>query len=91
MKYCRQEDVVARRAAGEHLLVPIHGCARSVFTLNESGRLLWDLIEKPCTEEALTRLLVARFRIPAATAARDVRNFLAEMVRLGLAQACDPG
>jgi hypothetical protein len=87
MKYSRQVDVVARSAAGEHLLVPIHGCVSSVYTLNDSGLLLWDLIEQPRTEDELAGALVARFRIPAATAARDVRDFLADMVRLGLAQA----
>jgi|LAHT01.1.fsa_nt_gb hypothetical protein len=87
MRYCRKEDVVARSAAGEHLLVPIHGCTSSVYILNDSGRLLWGLIGKPRTEDELASALAERFRIPRATATRDVRAFLEDMVRMGLAQA----
>ncbi len=89
MKYLRKEDVVARSAAGEHLLVPIHCCSRSLYTLNDSGLLLWDLIDKPRTEDDLAGALAAKFDLPRVTALRDVRVFLADMVRLGLARALD--
>lgn len=85
MKYCRKENVVARSVAGEHLLVPVHDCTRSVYTLNGTGCRLWDLIGSPCTEDELTEALVEQYRIPRETAQRDVCAFLDDMVQMGLA------
>ncbi len=85
MKYCRKEDVVARSVAGEHLLVPVHDCTRSVYTLNDAGCRLWDLIGSPRTEDELAGVLAEQYHIPHETAQRDVRAFLDDMVRMGLA------
>ena len=86
MKYRRKPDVVARSVAGENLLVPVHGCTRSVYTLNAAGRRLWDLIALPRTEDELAGNLVERYRISREAARHDVRAFLADMVRMGLAE-----
>jgi hypothetical protein len=86
MKYLRKEDVLMRTVAGANLLVPVHECTRSVYTLNDAGCLLWDLIELPHTEDELATALVEQYRIPRETARHDVRVFLDDMVRMGLAQ-----
>jgi len=85
MKYCRKEDVVARSVAGANLLVPVHGCTRSVYTLNDAGRRLWDLIGLPHTEDELAEALAEQYHIPHETARNDVKAFLGDMVRMGLA------
>jgi hypothetical protein len=85
MKYLRKEDVVARSVAGAHLLVPVHGCTRSVYTLNAAGCRLWELIALPRTADELAGALVEEYRIPREAARDDVRTFLADMVRMGLA------
>jgi hypothetical protein len=86
MKYRRKEDVVARSVAGANLLVPVHGCTRSVYTLNGAGYRLWDLIASPRTEDELAGALVEQYCIPLETARHDVRAFLDDMVRMGLAE-----
>lgn len=85
MNYCRKQDVVARFVAGAHLLVPIHTCTRSIYTLNVAGCQLWDLIETPRTAEELTTALVERYHITQTMAQQDVKIFLDDMVRMGLA------
>jgi hypothetical protein len=84
MKYCRQEDVVVRSVAGAHLLVPIHTCTHSVYTLNGTGRQLWELIETPRTEEELSNSLIADYQISQEMARHDVNLFLTDMVKMGL-------
>ena len=85
MKYRRKEDVVARSVAGANLLVPVHECTRTVYTLNNAGCRLWDLLAAPRTADELAGSLVEQYRIPRETARLDVRTFLDDMVRMGLA------
>lgn len=89
MKYRRKENVVARSVAGAHLLVPVHGCTRSVFTLNAVGCRLWEWIAEPRTEDDLAIALAEQYGISSETARHDVQAFLGDMVRLELAEAQD--
>ena len=52
--------------------------------LNESGRLLWRLLEKGCTEAELSAALCAEFEVAAETACADVRGFVAVLQRRGV-------
>ncbi len=83
-KYARKEDVLTRIVAGAALLVPVHGCTRSVYTLNDTGRRLWDCIATPQSEADLAAMLVEHYRIPIEAARNDVGSFLDDMVRLSL-------
>ncbi len=82
--YSRKQDVVARSVAGAHLLVPVHACTRSVYTLNDTGRRLWDLLESPRTGDDLAAALAEQFGIPDETARNDVQAFLNDMLRMNL-------
>mgnify|MGYP001344891691 CR=1 FL=1 len=86
MKYCRKEEVVARSVAGANLLVPIHDCTRSVYTLNATGCRLWEWMGSPRTEEELAESLAEHYHIPGVTAQHDVHAFLDDMVQMGLAE-----
>ncbi len=83
--FCRKKDVVARSVAGAHLLVPVHACTRSVYTLNATGCRLWELMALPRTEYELAGTLAKEYRIPRETARQDVQVFMNEMVRMNLA------
>jgi len=84
MQYQRKEAVVARSVAGENLLIPVHGCTSSVYTLNATGCRLWDLLEQARTEDELADALAGKYRIAREEARRDVATFLGEMLRMGL-------
>ena len=84
MKFTQKSEVVARQVAGANLLVPVHGCTKSVYTLNEAGARLWECVAKPRTESELEEHLVEQYNITHETARRDVEGFLADMVRLNL-------
>lgn len=84
MLYQRKQDVAARSVAGENLLIPVHGCTRSVYTLNPTGCYLWDLLEEARSEDALAEALVRKHAISRETAIQDVTAFLQELTRMGL-------
>ena len=84
MRYQRKADVVARSVAGEHVLIPVHGCTTSVYTLNPAACLLWELLAQPQREAELMRALVDRYQIEPEAARRDVAGFLADLTRMGL-------
>ena len=84
MKYQRQADIVARSVAGENLLIPVHGCTRSVYTLNPTGCRLWDLLEQIRTADELAEALVDHYSISRAAAQQDVARFLEDLTRMGL-------
>ncbi len=85
MKYQRREKVVLRTVAGASLLVPVHGCTSSIYTLNDAGVRLWALIAVPQTENELAESLGEQYNISREIALRDVKAFLADMVRMDLA------
>jgi hypothetical protein len=84
MKYSRNKDIVARSVAGEHLLVPVKGCTKKLYTLNKVGSQLWELIETSKTELELVDALVERYQISPETALKDVQLYLDELVRMEL-------
>jgi hypothetical protein len=84
MRYQRKQDVVARTVAGEHILIPVQGCTRSVYTLNPTGCHLWDLLGEEKSADDLADALVGRHAIPRETACHDVAAFLQELSRMGL-------
>lgn len=84
MLYLRKEDILSRAVAGATLLIPVHGCTQSLYTLNDTGRRLWELIETPQSEDDLVEALVELYPISTETARQDVKKFLNDMLRLNL-------
>lgn len=46
------------------------------ITLNETGRFLWDKLEKDTDENALVSALLEEYEVDGATAEKDVKAFL---------------
>ena len=83
-QYIRKSGIAVRGVADTRLLIPLKGNVDSVYTLNKSGCLLWDALEKPLGEKQLAGLLKLQFAISEGDAVRDVAAFLADMQRLEL-------
>ena len=74
-----KKDYVARKV-GETDIVVATGKAVKEFngysTLNETGRFLWDKLEKDTDENALVSALLEEYEVDGATAEKDVKAFL---------------
>lgn len=68
-----------REVAGESIVIPIGEAAyhlSGLIALNESGKLLFQLLQTERTEAELTKALLDTYDVDPATAASDVAEFL---------------
>lgn len=85
--YARTRGVIARRIAGETILVPVTRRAQDMglFTLNEVGSFVWERLDGTRGPAALAREVTDAFDVDGATARRDVDAFVALLVGAGCA------
>ena len=86
----RATGVIARRVAGEMVLVPVAARASDpefksarLYVLNETGEYLWSLLDTPRSTEELARNLTLVFETTADRAHSDVDLFLAALRDIG--------
>ncbi len=89
----RSQSVVARVVGGETLIVPIRGNVgdlASIYSLNGTGSLIWKLLERPRPLSELVTAVSREYEVGAELSGRDVRNFIGEMVSVGLVDFSRP-
>jgi Coenzyme PQQ synthesis protein D (PqqD) len=87
-RVCRQEGVVLRHVAGEHMLVP--SVSRevdldSLFLLNATGVFVWEQMESELSVADLSAAVAGEFSIDPDAAAADVVTFLSSLLERKLA------
>jgi Coenzyme PQQ synthesis protein D (PqqD) len=87
VRFIRSPDLVSRDVAGEMVVVPICrgvGDLDSIFTFNTVGTHVWNLLTEGRTESELTNSITRRFQVSEYVAQSDVRNFLTDLLGVGL-------
>jgi hypothetical protein len=87
--FAKENDLVTRDVAGEMIIVPIKGHLgdlEGVYTLNELGAMIWQLINGQTTARELIAAVQNEYDVGAAEAEKDVVDFLrsledAELIR----------
>ena len=83
--YAPSEDVVAREIEGELIIVPlvagIGDMEDELFTLNETGRAIWDRLDGQKSLKDVVEELYAEFEAPAGEIERDVMGFVEELLK----------
>ncbi|HEY7162256.1 MAG TPA: PqqD family protein [Acidobacteriota bacterium] len=85
--YSRNHDVVNRSIAGETILVPIKnhtGNLGSIYTLNEVGGLIWEMIDGHTPVQKIVESVIATYQVTDDEALRDVSVFLSALESAGL-------
>jgi hypothetical protein len=75
-------SVVTRKTGNEYVLVPIANNIadmNSVFTLNDTGAFIWELIDGKRDVEEIIRELIKEYEIDEVTAKDDVMAFFEKM------------
>ena len=79
------EDVVAREIEGELIIVPlvsgIGDAEDELYTLNETGRAIWNRLDGTRSLSQIASELAAEYSAPAADIERDVTGLAAELAR----------
>ena len=76
------DDVIATDLDNE--LVLLDPTTRAMFTLNATGRVIWQQIEAGHTTADIVRAVVAAFEIDDITAAADVDTLTLKLSGAGL-------
>jgi hypothetical protein len=78
----RSPSIVTRKTGSEYVLVPVANNIadmNSVYTLNETGAFLWELIDGERSVGDLAEALVNEYDIDRDTAISDVISFIDNM------------
>lgn len=84
--YDKDESVVSRTIDDETILVPIRhdvGDLESIFTLNEVGARIWDLIDGVRPVGAIAKVLALEFKVDSEEAEKDAFEFCRQLEGVG--------
>jgi hypothetical protein len=85
------EDVVAREIEGDTIIVPlvsgIGDADDELYSLNETGRAIWHLLDGTRTLRDVVSALTDRFDATPSLVEGDVLGFVEEMVARGILTA----
>ena len=86
--YVPSEDVVSRDIEGELIIVPLTAGTggteeeqEAIFTLNETGRAIWDRLDGQRSLRDLVTEFSAEYESPAGEIERDVLGLVAELLK----------
>jgi len=83
--YAPSEDIVAREIEGELIIVPlvagIGDMEDELFTLNESGKAIWDLLDGKRDLNGVIAALGENYESSADEIAQDVLGLVEELVK----------
>ena len=77
--YKKSESIVSRRIGDEYILVPIRqdvGDLESIYTLNETGALIWELIDGKIQVKEIKEKIVEEFEVDPEQAEQDLKEHL---------------
>ena len=81
--YAPSDEVVARDIEGEIIIVPltagIGNMEDELFTLNETGKEIWKLLNGKTPVKDVVKKLAAEFKAPAGEIEKDVIGFVTEL------------
>jgi hypothetical protein len=85
--YSRHRDLRLTSLEGEGVV--LHLGSRRYFTVSETGQVILDALEVPCTFDALVARITARYDVDEQHAVESVRGFLDRCMRVALVVAED--
>ena len=75
-------SIVTRKTGNEYVLVPVTNNIAdmtSVYTLNETGAFIWELIDGKKSVEDLINAIIDKYDIDREKATKDVFSFIDNM------------
>jgi Coenzyme PQQ synthesis protein D (PqqD) len=85
-RYQKHPSMVSRQIAGEVILVPIRknvGDLESIYTLNETGAVIWALLDGKRTLAEIRDQMVVEFEVTPEEAAQDLDELIGQMAEIG--------
>ncbi len=83
--YASSEDIVSREIEGELLIVPlvsgIGDMEDELFSLNETGKVIWERLDGRKSLSEVATELSAEFEAPVGEIEEDVVGFVEELLK----------
>ncbi|MFQ5574717.1 MAG: PqqD family protein, partial [Terriglobia bacterium] len=86
VQYAKDENIVSRMIEDEMILVPIRdnvGDLESIYTLNQVGVRVWELIDGHRNVAGIAREVAKEFDVAEAEAKSDIAEFIEQLVEVG--------
>ena len=83
-------DFLLRQVAGSWVVVAVGKASvdfNGMLTLNESGALLWQMLESGADRAALVEALTSEYEVTAEQAGADVDEFITTLLQAGCLEA----
>jgi hypothetical protein len=80
------EDFVLRQVAGTWVVLPLKTDTvdfNGMVRLNDSGAMLWKILEQGASREELVQTLTERYNVPREQAAQDLDEFIGILNQVG--------
>ena len=87
--YQKDPNIVSREILGETILVPIRqnvGDMESIYTLNETGALVWSLLDGELSLEEIRNQLVDKYDVDEEDAAHDIFELITQLDEISAVQ-----
>ena len=87
--YKKKDGFVEKTIGNELVIVPLVGAVAQmerVFSLNELGTFIYNLLSTPKSEEEILKLILDSFNINKLTAQKDLEQFLTKAVKSEIIQ-----
>lgn len=84
-----KKDYVLRQVAGAWVVLPLGEAAvnfSGMLKLNDSGAMLWRILEQGGDKTALVKALTGEYNVSYAQAEADVEEFLTTLMQSGCIQ-----
>ncbi len=91
--YARNEEIISRRIVDELILVPLRKSVadmETLFTLNEVGARVYELIDSKRSVAVIVDDIVSEFAVTAEVAKSDVFEFIEQLLEVDAIRK-DPG
>ncbi len=83
--YTASDDIVAREIEGEIIIVPlvagIGDMEDELFTLNESGKAIWELLDGKKDLDSVIAILSENYESSPGEIAQDVQGLVEELLQ----------
>ena len=83
--YSKSDSIVFRKIADEFILVPIRqnvGDLESIYTLNETGARIWELIDGKIKVKEIKEKIVEEFEVTPEEAEKDLVEHLQQLEKI---------
>lgn len=86
-RFIKESDFVTRNIKGETIIVPVKGNVGdldSIYTLNEVGTLVWELIDRQNSLSQIVEAICDEYDITPEEAEKDVIALVGSLEEAGL-------